>query len=75
MTNQKRLKGESSVNVTVLKIPRINTPPVADVDPLRQTITLPTNQAIIDASGLFSLLLLFYVVCLTIFYLNLEYNY
>ena len=75
MTNQKRLKGESSVNVTVLKIPRINTPPVANVDPLRQTITLPTNQAIIDASGLFSLLLLFYVVCLTIFYLNLEYNY
>jgi len=51
VTNQKRLKGESSVNVTVLKVPRINTPPVANVDPIRQIITLPTNQAIIDASG------------------------
>ena len=44
-------KGESRVNVTVLKPARLNKPPVAHVDPVVQDIILPTSKAVIDGSG------------------------
>ena len=43
--------GEAFANVTVLKIPRKNTPPVARVDYKTQEITFPNNKAFIDGSS------------------------
>ena len=43
--------GESLANVTVLPPKRVNSPPVAVVVPVYQSITLPTNKAIIDGSS------------------------
>ena len=43
--------GETAANVTVLPATRINTPPRAVIAPLNQTVTLPTNKAIVDGSG------------------------
>ena len=43
--------GETAANVTVLPVPRVNRPPVATIVPAVQTVTLPTNTAIIDGSG------------------------
>ena len=44
-------RGEARANVTVLPPKRVNSPPVAVLVPLNQTITLPTNKAIIDGSS------------------------
>ena len=43
--------GETRANVTVLPPKRVNSAPVAVLVPLSQTITLPTNKAIIDGSS------------------------
>ena len=43
--------GETAANVTVLPVARVNRPPVATIVPAVQTVTLPTNTAIIDGSG------------------------
>lgn len=43
--------GEARGNVTVLPPHRDNSPPVAVVVPVYQSITLPTNKAIIDGSS------------------------
>jgi len=42
--------GATVSNVTVLPAARINTPPKAAIKPEWQTITLPTNKAILDGS-------------------------
>ena len=43
--------GEAAANVTVLPAARVNRPPKAIIAPLNQTVTLPTNKAIVDGSG------------------------
>ena len=43
--------GEAGANVTVLPAARVNRPPKAIIAPLNQTVTLPTNKAIVDGSG------------------------
>ena len=43
--------GEAAANVTVLPAARVNQPPRAIIAPLHQTVTLPTNKAIVDGSG------------------------
>ena len=43
--------GETRANVTVLAARRINSPPVAVIVPTQQTVTLPTNKAVVDGSG------------------------
>ncbi len=37
-------EGEAVANITVLPVPRVNTPPVAVIKPPNQTVTLPTNK-------------------------------
>lgn len=44
-------QGEAMANVTVLPVQRINTPPKAVIVPVNQTVTLPTNKAVIDGSS------------------------
>lgn len=42
--------GYAFINVTVLPAPRVNKPPRADISPKEQTITLPTNEVVLDGS-------------------------
>ncbi|XP_032240196.2 dyslexia-associated protein KIAA0319-like protein isoform X3 [Nematostella vectensis] len=42
--------GVAHVNVTVKPAPRVNKPPRADISPKEQTITLPTNEVVLDGS-------------------------
>ena len=39
-------EGEAVANITVLPVPRVNTPPVAVIKPPNQTVTLPTNKVL-----------------------------
>jgi len=43
-------EGEAVANITVLPVPRVNTPPVAVIKPPNQTVTLPTNKAVLEGS-------------------------
>lgn len=45
-----RSYGYAFINVTVLPAPRVNKPPRADISPKEQTITLPTNEVVLDGS-------------------------
>ncbi|XP_068735885.1 dyslexia-associated protein KIAA0319-like protein [Montipora capricornis] len=49
-TGSNQAYGYAYINVTVLPAPRINKPPRADISPKEQTITLPTNEVVLDGS-------------------------
>lgn len=42
--------GHAFINVTILPAPRVNKPPRADISPKEQSITLPTNEVVLDGS-------------------------
>ncbi|XP_015756834.1 PREDICTED: dyslexia-associated protein KIAA0319-like protein [Acropora digitifera] len=42
--------GQAFINVTILPAPRVNKPPRADISPKEQSITLPTNEVVLDGS-------------------------
>ncbi|XP_046859670.1 dyslexia-associated protein KIAA0319-like protein isoform X3 [Xenia sp. Carnegie-2017] len=42
--------GKTFVNITVEQPKRVNKPPRADISPKEQTITLPTNEVVLDGS-------------------------
>ncbi|KAM7429253.1 hypothetical protein ABFA07_019869 [Porites harrisoni] len=50
VTGQNQAYGYAFINVTVLPAPRVNKPPRADISPKEQTITLPTNEVVLDGS-------------------------